>query len=93
MKVKFKKNKQREFIKKVIESSNSFSLRELARRLEVNYASLKNNFVERRLLGEDLFDQLCFVGEVDKNKFKVDFVEENWGQVLGGRCGKRKKKI
>jgi len=85
--VKFKdKNMQREFLKKVISACGAPSLRELSRRMNASYSTFKNYYVGDRLMPKELYDRLCKISGV---KFKVKEVLDNWGQVKGGKIGKR----
>lgn len=87
--IKFKEKKQREFLKKVISKTNSPSLRELSNRLGISYSTLKNYNNESRLLPLNLFQDLCYLSKFPKNKFKIKILDKNWGQVKGGKKGKR----
>ena len=80
------KNLQREFIKKVILACSAPSLRELSRRMNVNYSTFKNYYVEDRLMPKELCESLYKISGV---KFKAKEVYDNWGQVKGGRNSQR----
>ncbi len=91
MRIIFKKGKQKEFIKKVLESTGSPSLRELINRgIDVKYPSLKNYSSERRFLSSQLFEELLNISKLDKNSFSFELRDENFGQILGGKKSKRK---
>ncbi len=87
MRVKFSKGKQREFLEKVLERVGSPSLGELSRRIDVNYSTMKNYFNGSRFLSFDLFERLCGISGL---KVKGTYLDDNWGQVKGGKKGKRK---
>ena len=88
--IKFEKGKQREFFEKVLESISCPSLRELVNRgVSMNYSGLKNYFCERRLLSEDLFNELLHISGLKREGFDFQIVAENWGQVKGGKISKR----
>ncbi len=90
MRVKFKKGMQREFLKKVIIKLNSPSLRGLLQfGFDVNYQTLKSYFLEHRLLPKDLFLDLCYLAKINSDDLNVEYLEDNWGRVLGGKLGKR----
>jgi hypothetical protein len=36
-------------------------------------------------LPKDFFEQLCILGKIDKNKLDYLEIEENWGQIKGGK--------
>lgn len=80
---------QRKFIQEVLDRVNSPSLRELGRRLTVNYSTLKNYFNEDRCLPDSLFNDMCYISKIDKEKFNIEYLSENWGQVKGGRKSRR----
>ena len=86
----FVKGGQRKFLELVVERVNSPSLRGLLQfGLKVPYSTLKNYYVEDRLMSEDLFSDLCSLARLDKNSLSVTYLEDNWGRVKGGRKGKR----
>jgi hypothetical protein len=88
--IKFAKSKQREFLNLVIKNSNCPSLRELMKRgFDVSYSSLKNYYIERRLLSEELFENLCKFAGLNKNSFNYSILNDNWGQIKGGKKSKR----
>jgi hypothetical protein len=89
MRIKFEKGKQRDFLKRVMDLAESPSLRELARRLDFNYSSLKNYFSELRSLPEDLFKDLIYLSNLDSSSLNFERVGENWGQIIGGRKSKK----
>ena len=75
----------------VIEKTNSPSLRGLLQfGLETNYSTLKNYYNESRLLPDFIFEELLEIAGLFKEDVDFDFLENNWGQKLGGRSGKRK---
>ena len=87
--VKFPPGMQRNFLQNVLESINCPSLRELINRgFEIPYSTLKNYYSEQRLLPFDLFDKLCYLAKINKDKLNVEFLNSNFGQVLGGRKSK-----
>lgn len=89
--IKFKKGLQRKFFEKILEETGSPSLMELSRRLEINYSTLKNYFIEERLISEELLGVLLKFADLDKSSFDFEILQDNWGRVKGGRIGKRKK--
>lgn len=91
--IRFKgKNAQRKFFDLVILRLNSPSLRGILQfGLEVNYSTLKNYYVGARLISEDFFNDLCLVSNIRKDEIDFEFLEDNWGKVLGGRKSKRLK--
>ena len=90
VRIKFHQGKQREFMKKVVSNSNSPSLRALRQfGIEVSYSTLKSYFNENRTLPEELFNDLCVIGKIDRNEADFEIVDEHWGQSIGGKKGKR----
>ncbi len=89
--VKFSKGEQRNFLKTVLKAINCPSLRELNNRgFEISYSTLKNYYSEKRLLPLNFFNDLCFLGKINPKDFDIIVVEDNFGQVLGGKKSKRK---
>lgn len=90
MRIKFKKGKQREFLNLAIKILNCVSLRGILQfGLDASYDCLKNYYTERRLMDKDLFEDLCHLSKINVNDLKIDSLEDNWGQVKGGKKGKR----
>lgn len=90
MRVKFSKGKQREFLKKVLEKTNCPSLRELINRgIDVNYSTLKNYYGEERLISEELFKELIIFSGLNEEDFEFELINENWGQVKGGKISRK----
>lgn len=86
MRVKFKKGEQRKFLKKVLENLNCPSLRALNQfGFEISYSTLKNYYSEARLLPEQFFRDLCYLAKIEIVSLDMEFMEDNWGQVKGGR--------
>ena len=92
MRIKFNGHeKQREFIRRVLEEINCPSLKELINRgMSVNYSTLKNYYNGSRLISEDFFNELIELSGLSKEELDFEVVGEHWGQVLGGRRSKRK---
>ncbi len=82
------KNQQRDFLSKAMHETNSPSLKELSTRLNINYSTLKNYYSEKRLLPQQLFNNLCTIQNITKPKTKI--LDENWGKMKGGKKSKRK---
>lgn len=92
MRIRFlKKGGQREFLDLVILKLNISSLRGLLQfGFDVNYSSLKNYYSEMRLMPKDLVLDFCEIANIEFAGLGVEEVMEHWGQVRGGRMGKRK---
>jgi hypothetical protein len=89
MRIKFMSGKQREFFDLILEKSNCPSLRELSNRVNINYSTVKNYYIERRLLGKELFNNLCILAGLNKNNINYKSVEDNFGQIKGGKKSRR----
>jgi len=90
--VLFKKGMQREFLDLVIRELNCLSLRGILQfGFNIKYSSLKNYYIERRLIPEEFFNDLCYLSKIDKVKLNVKYLKRNWGQIKGGKRGKKKK--
>jgi len=88
--VLFGKGKQRMFLDLVIERLNSPSLRGLLQfGFNVSYSSLRNYYIEDRLMPEGLVDDMCELAGISKDGLNVGYLKENWGQKLGGSVSKR----
>jgi hypothetical protein len=73
-----------------LQKTNSPSLKELIRRgFDLNYQTLKSYYSESRTLPEEFFNQLCEFADLDKSKFNFEIVEDNFGNVLGGKKSRR----
>jgi len=90
VRIKFEKGEQRGFLDRVLVSVACPSLRELSRRIDVNYQTLKNHYSERRLLSENLFGVLCRISKLDEKDFSVHRIPDNFGQVKGGKKSLKK---
>lgn len=85
--VKFKRGEQRKFLERVINESGAPSLRALNQfGFDFSYSTLKNYFNEERTLPEDLFLDFCKLIGANVSDFDFDFLDENWGQVKGGKA-------
>lgn len=86
MRVKFKKGKQREFLNLAIKRLNCVSLRDILQfGFDISYDCLKNYYNERRLLPKDFFDDLCHISKINKESFNINYLNDNWGQIKGGK--------
>ena len=82
----FKQWKQREFLDLVKLKLNCSSLRSLLQfGIKSHYSTLKDYYSERLLLPRTLFEDLCYLAKINKNQLSFSYLEENWGQIKGGR--------
>ncbi len=87
--VLFKPGKQREFLDLVARRLNCTSVRGILQfGFNINYNSLKNYYIERRLLPAGFFNDICHLAKIDVKKLNVRYINGNWGQIKGGRKGK-----
>lgn len=90
MRIKFRKGEQRKFINSVMKLTGSPTLKELINRgIDVKYSSLKNYHTERRLLPGYLFEELLKIARLDKKDFSFKNIENNFGQIIGGKKSKK----
>jgi len=91
MRVQFGKGQQRKFLKDVLKNLNCRSLINIPQfGFEIPYSTLKNYFNEVRCLPKEFFDNLCYIAKINPNGLSVEFLEEGWGQVAGGKKSKRR---
>ena len=84
--VLFSKGMQRKFLELVIERLQCISLRGILQfGFDMPYSTLKNYYSERRLLPLSFFHELCHLAKIDAKSLKIQYVNSNWGQVLGGK--------
>lgn len=87
--IKFKKGEERAFIKLILEKTNCPSLRSLNQfGFQIPYSTLKNYITEKRTIPKEFFQDLCELAKINPKEIEHEEVEENWGQIIGG---KRKK--
>lgn len=92
MRIKFQREKQREFLNLVVKKLNCVSLRGILQfGLDVSYDCLKNYYNERRLIPEDFFNDLCYISKINKEDLRIVYLKDNWGQIKGGKKSKRFK--
>lgn len=89
VRIKFQKGKQRSFLQEVLIKLNCPSFRELASRLQINYSTMKNYSSEAYFLPENLFKDLCFLSKIDSGKLKFEVINDNWGQIKGGKISRK----
>ena len=92
--IKFQKGEQKKFLDSVLENLNSPSLRNLLSfGISTSYTSLKNYYIERRALPNNLFEELCELSKINKSTLKYQILKSSWGQQKGGRISKRAKNL
>jgi hypothetical protein len=90
MRIKFKKGEQRRFLDITIQKLNSPSLRGILQfGINIPYSTLKNYYNESRLMPEELYNDICSIIKI-KSKFKIKYLNENWGKTKGGICKSRR---
>lgn len=90
MRIRFGKGNQKKFMNLVLNKIGCPSLKELINRgIDVNYTSLRNYYGERRLLPEELFKELLEIAGLDKMEFKVEILNDTWGNSKGGKKSRK----
>jgi len=88
--IKFRKGEQRKFIQEAMKRINCPFLREIINRgIDLNYSTLKNYYAEERSIPEALFNELIELSGLNKRDFEFELIDNNWGQVKGGKISKR----
>jgi hypothetical protein len=88
--IKFEKGKQREFMKVVLKKLNCPSLRDFKQfGLGIPYSTMKNYFLEERLLPERLFEDMCYLAKINSSNLNVKYLNENFGQIKGGKKSRK----
>jgi hypothetical protein len=86
----FHKGEQRKFLDLVVERLNCISIRGILQfGFDMPYATLKNYYIERRLIPKSFFESLCHIAKIEREKLEVRYVNGNWGQVIGGKKSRR----
>jgi len=86
MRVKFHKGEQRKFLDLVVRKLNCVSIRGILQfGFSISYDSLKNYYSERRSLPEDFFNDLCHISKLNPKDFNVNYLNDNWGRIKGGK--------
>lgn len=57
--------------------------------MDIPYSTLKNYYSELRNLPEDFFENLCYLAGIDSKKVKIERLNYNFGQSIGGKKSKR----
>lgn len=87
--VLFSRGEQRKFLNLVVTKLNCISLRGILQfGFDIPYSTLKNYYIERRLLPVSFFENLCHLAKIDASHLKIKYVNGNWGQIKGGKKGK-----
>ncbi|MFH1787280.1 MAG: hypothetical protein ABH811_00595 [archaeon] len=88
--VKFRKGRQRKFLKRVLFELNCPSLRAFIQfGFDFPYSTLKNYYSEKRLLPYEFFKNLCYIAKIDEKNLNFEILNKNWGQIRGGQISKR----
>jgi len=86
----FNFGEQRKFLDLVVNRLNCISIRGILQfGFDIPYSTLKNYYIERRLIPIGFFKELCHLARIDESNLKVKFISGNWGQVIGGKKSKR----
>jgi len=89
--VLFKKGHQRKFLNLVVKKLGCVSVRGILQfGFNIKYSTLKSYYIERRLIKKDLFEDLCHISKINPSDLHVIYIEDNYGQIKGGKKSKRK---
>lgn len=92
--VKFEDGEQIVFIKEVMKNISAPTLKELTSRdIGLSYSRLKKYYQGKSLMPEDIFEELCLLSGISKDKFRVSYLSSNWGAIRGGKMGIRKMRL
>ncbi len=90
MRIQFKKGKQKKFIKKVLKNLNCPTLKAFEQfGFEIPYSTMKNYSAEERTLPKEFFEELCSISKINQDKLSFEIIEDNFGQIKGGKKSKR----
>ena len=88
--IKFKQGEQRKFLDLIVNRIGSVSLRGILQcGFDIKYSTLKSYYIERRLMSGEFFEDLCHLAKVSPKDFDIEYIDDNWGQVRGGKISKR----
>jgi hypothetical protein len=94
MRIKFTKGNQRKFLQEILVQLNCPSLRAFKQfGFDIPYSTLKNYFNESRTLPEIFFNELCSFSKFNKINLNFKIEKDNFGQIIGGKKSKKKKRI
>ena len=84
--VKFNVGEQRKFLKEVLIKLNCPTLRAFEQfGFNIPYSTMKNYLAEERNLPENFFNELISLTKIEKKKFHFEILEDNFGQIIGGK--------
>jgi hypothetical protein len=90
VRIKFKRGEQRKFLKNVLEKTHCPSLRSFLQfGFDIPYSTLKNYYNESRTLPKNFFEDLCYLSKINVKSLDIDYFDENWGKVYGGKKSRR----
>lgn len=87
MRLVFKENKQIEFLKDAIKTSNSKTIKHFSTSISVRYSTFKNWFHGKRLLPKNIFDKILQLYPSLKKyeDYIIELKDDSWGAKLGGK--------
>ena len=89
----FKSGEQRKFLGLVIKELRCISLRGILQfGFKIPYPTLKNYYIERRLIPKTLFLDICHISKIHPENLNIRYIAGNFGQIKGGK-NKIKHKI
>ncbi|MCX6741675.1 MAG: hypothetical protein NTX24_00670 [Candidatus Pacearchaeota archaeon] len=93
MRIKLKEGFQRSLI---LDSKNKNNLtwKDLSKILKINENYLRSElFNEKRLISEEIFNNLCKISEKDYHLFILEKLSDDWGRSKGGKNSVKKEKL
>lgn len=90
MRIRFNNGEQRKFLKRVLDELRCPNLRSFDQYgLGVSYSTMKNYFSECRTIPKEFFEELLLISKLDREEFSYQELNENFGQVLGGKKSRK----
>ena len=92
VRVNFRKGNSRKFLDNVKLNLRVRSLRDILQfGVETTTSCLKNYSLGRRLMPDKLFQELCRLAKINPRDWNIEYLDENWGKVKGGKTLKKKR--
>ena len=93
MRIKLKDGKQKELIE-FVKSKLNLTWKSLSQKLICGEHYLSNELrKEKRTLSKETYEKLCQLGKRNFDRFIIAKLEDNWGQIKGGKNVKNRKSL
>ena len=83
--VKLKQELQKEIFRNLAKKYGS--VKKISINFSLPYSTIKKYACGSRTLPEDLFNKIISEADLDKNKLKFNYLDEDWGRKLGAKRG------